>query len=288
MRNLFLFLGRYKYFLTFLFFQGVALWFLFRFNRFHRVRFMGVANEITGRINSQYNQLEDFFSLQKENERLHRFNDSLLNYLPYNFVKADTSVKIFRDSLRYDTVFFSRRYLSRPAAVIYNTTSSSKNYMQINKGALHGIKDNMAVISSDGFVAGLVVNVSPRFSQVMSLIHVQSRVSASIKRTGHFGTVLWDGKDPMRLTLKDIPKDAKVQRGDTVVTSPYSFHYPPGFVIGYVSEIIKDRGSNFYILKIKPAADFFNIQNVHVIENLDRTEQVQLDKETRNKTEKEN
>ena len=67
---------------------------MFNYNRFHRSRFLGVANELTGRINSQYNKIEDYFTLKEENKRVHRLNDSLLNLLPSVYMKRDTSVQL--------------------------------------------------------------------------------------------------------------------------------------------------------------------------------------------------
>jgi rod shape-determining protein MreC len=285
MRNVFLFIRRYRTFFTFLILQAVALWFLFNYNRFHRARFLGIANEVTGRINTQYNKVEDFFTLREENRRVNRLNDSLLNLLPSHFGSRDTSVSLIKDSIPYDTLGHYRRFLSRPATVIYNTVNSQKNYLQLNRGANLGIKDNMAVISSDGSAVGVVVNVSPNFSQVMSLLHVQNKVNGSLKKSGNFGTIEWDGKDPALLILKGIPQNVEVKKGDTVVTSAYSFNFPPGYRIGFIEGIIKDKSTNFYVLKVKTAANFFNLQQVHVIENIERDEQMRLMQESKIKIE---
>jgi rod shape-determining protein MreC len=209
----------------------VALWFLVSYNRFHRTKFLGVANEVTGRINSQYNKIEDYFALREENKRVHRLNDSLLNLLPRNFSVRDTTVKLVQDSLPYDTLGHYRRYISRPATVVYNTTNAQKNFIQINRGAAQGIKDNMAVVGSDGSVIGVVVNTSNNFSQIMSLLHVQNSVSAALKKSGDFGTAEWDGKDPRFITLKKIPKTADVKKGDTVLTSSVSYNFPQGYMV---------------------------------------------------------
>jgi rod shape-determining protein MreC len=285
MRNIFLFIGRYRTFITFLFLQAAALWFLFNYNRFHRAKFLGVANEATGRINSQYNKVEDYFSLKDENRRVHRLNDSLMNLMKGNFSTHDTTVRLVQDSVPFDTLGNYRRYFSRPATVVYTTVSSQKNYIQVNRGAAQGIKDNMAVISSDGAVVGVVVNVSANFAQVMSLLHVQNSVSASMKRSGDFGTVEWDGKDPRYLLLKKIPKTVEVKPGDTVLTSPVSFNYPPGYMVGTVADIKLDNTTGMYQLKIKTAANFYNLQQVHILENTDYSEQTKLDQETKKKTE---
>ena len=285
MRNVFLFIRRYFTFLCFLALQGLSLWFLFNYNRFHRAKFLGVANEITGRVNIQYNKVEDYFTLKEENRRLHKFNDSLLNLLPRNFMKVDTSVRSIQDTIPYDTLGNFRRYYARNAVVLYSTVNMEKNYLQLNRGSSHGIRDNMAVISSDGKAVGVVVNVSPNFSQVMSLLHVQNKVNAALKKTGNVGTMEWDGKDPRFLTLRGIPKSIPVEKGDTVLTSSYSFNFPPGYILGTIEGIITDNTTNFYVLKIRTGADFYTLQHVFVIENLQYDEQVLLNKESRKEVE---
>jgi rod shape-determining protein MreC len=285
MRNVFLFIRRYFVFFTFLALQVVALMFLFNYNRFHRAKFLGLANEMTGRINTQYNKVERYLTLNEENRRVNKLNDSLLKLLPRNFGFRDTSTQLVKDSIPYDTSGHYRRYYFRDAVVVYNTVNAQKNYMQLNRGSNQGVKDNMAVIGSDGSAVGVVVNVSPNFCQVMSLLNVQSTISASLKRSGEFGTVEWDAKDPRFLTLKKIPKSVEIKKGDTVLTSPYSYNIPPGYMVGTIADIEIDNTSGMYLLKVRTAANFYNIQQVHIIENIERDEQVKLFDDTRKKTE---
>ncbi len=280
MRNVFLFIRRYFTFFAFVALQAMALWFLFTYNKFHRAKGLGWANELTGRINSRYKNVDDFFHLKAENQRLHAMNDSLLNQLPINFIERDTSSKIVQDTIPYDTLGHYRRYIWRPAKVVYNTVSSQKNYIQLNRGSNDGIRDNMSVLSSDGAAIGVVVNVSPNFSQVMSLLHVQSRRSVIMKRTGNIGIIEWDGQNPLYLTLKNIPKSDSVAVGDSILTSVNSY-FPPGFMVGTVDKVIMDKNSNYYVLRIKPAANFFNLQQVHVVENLQFDEQNKLLEDTK-------
>ncbi|MBL7724352.1 MAG: rod shape-determining protein MreC [Chitinophagaceae bacterium] len=285
MRNVFLFILRYKTFFSFLILQVVSLWFLYTYNKFHRARFLGIANEVTGRVNTQYNKVEDYFTLREENRRVHQINDSLLNLLPKNYMRADTSVQLVQDSIPFDTLGHYRRYYFRPATVVYNTVSSQKNYIQLNRGSNHGIKDNMAVLSSDGSAVGVVVGVSPNFCQVMSLLHVQQKVNASLKKSGDFGTIEWEGKDPRLLTLKGVPKSIEIKAGDTVLTSTYSFNFPPGYMVGTIAEVVTDKSTNFYVLKVKPGAKFYSLQQVFVVENLQYAEQIALNQEARKRIE---
>jgi rod shape-determining protein MreC len=265
--------------------QVIALWFLFSYNRFHRVKFLGMASEMTGRINTQYNNLEDFFRMKEENRRLHRMNDSLMNLSLRNFNIHDTSARLVKDAVPYDTLGQYRRYYMRSATVVYNTVNFQKNYFQIDRGSNQGIKDNMAVVSSDGAAAGVVVNVSPNFAEVMSLLHLQNTVSVSLKKTGDLGTAEWDGKDPRYLILKRIPKTADAKPGDTVLTSAVSFNFPPGYMVGTVVDVELDNATGMYLLRLKTAANFYSLQQVHVIENLDLQEQTLLSQDTKKKIE---
>jgi rod shape-determining protein MreC len=212
-------------------------------------------------------------------------NDSLLNQLRNNFVPLDTAAKLVTDTTRVDSITTVRRYLYRDAKVVYNSVNDESNYLQLNRGAAQGIRDNMAVLNSDGAAVGVVVNVSKNFSQAMSLLHVKSRVTAALKKTGDYGTLEWDAEDPRFVTLRGISKNVDVKVGDTVVTSVYSYNFPPGFLVGTVATIGTERASGFHILKVKTAANFNSIQQVFIVENLQRDEQLGLMQDTEKKIE---
>jgi len=287
MRNIFLFIRRYFVFLTFLVLQFLALWMLFKYNRVHHAIGLGVASEVTGSINAQVDKVDDYFSLREENRRVHRMNDSLLNLLRENYNIPDTTQRIVGDTLRFDSIPEYRRYIYRDAKVVYNSVNFENNYLQINRGSKQGIKDNMAVLNSDGAIVGVVVNTSPNFAQVMSLLHTKSKIQASLKKTNTLGTVRWDAEDPRFLLLEGISRDVPVKKGDTIVTSRYSYNYPPGYMVGRVEEIKTEKATGFYLLKIRSAVNFSTIQQVFVVENLQRAEQVQLEKDTESKMEQE-
>jgi rod shape-determining protein MreC len=283
LRNIFLFIRRYFTFFTFLVLQVAALWFLFTYNRFHRAKGLGVANEVTGWFNTRYNTVEDFFKMREENKRVHKLNDSLMNMLRANFVKKDATTILVKDSIPYDTLGHYRQYFQRNAQVVYSTVNSEKNYIQINKGSKDGIKDDMGVFNSDGSLVGKVINVSANFSVVMSLLHVQNKVSVLVKKTKSAGIISWDAKDPGFLTLTNIPVSDSIVIGDTIITGTYSLSIPPGKMVGTVAEINRDKATNSFILKIRTAANFSDLQQVFIVENLQYDEQEKLMEETKKK-----
>jgi rod shape-determining protein MreC len=141
----------------------------------------------------------------------------------------------------------------------------------------------MGVIDPNNAVIGTVMDVSENYAVVMSLLHAQSNLSARLKKSGETGTVIWDGKQPDILILKDISKDVKINRGDTVITSGFSDKFPPGLLIGFVKDIINDKTSSTYTVRIKPAANFENLQYSYVIDNLQKEEPRQLLKKVKSK-----
>jgi len=279
MRNIFLFIRRYLNFLFFLVLQIIALSMLFRYNQFHRATFMGVAKELTGGIYDKANNVEYYFHLKQTNDSLAIENARLRNMLASNFEAPDTAGRVVIDTVLNDSLNRYRKYFWREARVSNNSTSTQNNYITIHRGENQGVKRDMGVISSSGIV-GTVVSTSANYATVMSLLHRQSRMRASLKKSGETGTVQWDGNSPLYLTLIDIPKSAKIAKGDSIVTS-YSDRFPPGLLVGTVYDIIEDKASNFYTLRLKPGTNFFNLQYVFVIENLQRDEQKQLEEATR-------
>lgn len=276
MRNIFIFIRTYFNFLLFLVLQIISIIFLARFNKTHEVVFSGIANEVTGRVNDQYNYVQDYFHLKQTNRQLAEENTRLKNLLGANFEGPDTARQKYMDSLVRDTTGKIRKYVWLPAKVVSNSVSSQMNYLTIHRGANQGVKKDMAVIGPGG-VVGTVVDVSENYSRVMSLLNRNSKVSSMLSKGSVAGSVEWDGKDPQFLTLKNIPKSIKVTKGDTVVTSTYSANFPSHVFVGFVHSITADPSSNFFTIKLKTATNFFSIQYVNVVENVQWEEQRRLE-----------
>ncbi|MEO7766564.1 MAG: rod shape-determining protein MreC, partial [Ferruginibacter sp.] len=109
------------------------------------------------------------------------------------------------------------------------------------------------------------------------------KISGKLKKGGDVGQVIWDGKDPNRLSLIDIRKSAKVIKGDTVYTSGFTPTFPYGLMIGTIDEILSDKSTNNYVIKLKSATDFFNVQYVYAIENFQKEEINRLLENAKNK-----
>ena len=282
MRNVILFIRKYSNFLFFLLLQITALSFLFRYNKYHEAAFMNVAGELTGSINQRYSKVEYYFRLKKINEQLAAENLVLNQLLKQNYERVDGNGKSVLDTVQTDSLQEIRKYTWLGAKVVGSTVNTQLNFITIHRGSLQEVHPNMGVVSPQGIV-GTVVNVSDNYASVMTLLHRQYKVVVKLRDGGERGTVEWDGVSPVFVTLKDIPKSARVKLGDSVVTSPTSSLFPGNLMVGTIAEIVDDKSSNFYTLKIKPATNFFNIEFVYVIANTQYLEQKRLEDSTRKK-----
>jgi rod shape-determining protein MreC len=277
-RNIFLFIRKFSNFLFFLVLQIIALYFLFTYNNFHQAAFMNVAGEFTGRISSRYTNIEYYFRLKKANENLVLQNEHLLNLLRQDYEAADTARRFYTDTLRVDSLVSIQRYRYYSARIVSSFVSMQNNYMTIHRGSNQGLPKNKewGVISPQG-IAGRVVSTGDNFSIVMSVLNRQFKVNSMLKKGGETGPVSWDGDNPLYLRLNNIPRSVKVAKGDTVLTSHVSDIFPPGVMVGTVAEILDDKSSNFFVLKIKTATNFSTLQYVYVLEDLQKEEREKLE-----------
>jgi rod shape-determining protein MreC len=244
---------------------------------------MNVSTELTGRINERYNNIEYYFQLKKTNESLVKENLHLRQLLKDNYEAPDSLRRLIRDTIRVDSGRSILKFTYLEAKVVSNSTQLKQpNFLTIHRGFAQGVRSNMGVAGPQGIV-GSVINVSENFATVMSMLHPQFRVIAKLKNGGETGTIEWDGASVLFVTLKNIPKSAKVNKGDTVLTSQTSSLFPANMMVGTIYDIVPDNASNFYTLKIRPSTNFFNIEYVYVIDNTQYDEQHRLEDSTRKK-----
>ena len=256
--------------------MGVSFFMLFSYNSYHHAVYSKTANEITGSINKRYNSIEYYFQLKRTNDSLVKANEALYNKLRQDFEIPDTINTVAIDTMNLDSTHKERKYLYMQAKVISNSVNRLNNYIELHRGALQGIEPDMGVIDINNAVVGTVVDVSDNYAVVMSLLHEQSNLSARLKKGGETGIISYDGKTHGILYLKDVSRFAKINSGDTVITSGFSDKFPRGLLVGYVKDIINDKSSSTYTVRVIPAANFENLQYGYIINNLQKEEPEKL------------
>jgi rod shape-determining protein MreC len=52
---------------------------------------------------------------------------------------------------------------------------------------------------------------------------MSNQINAKIKKSNHFGSLIWNGKSTGFVQLIDVPRLASVRKGDTIVTGMQEF-----------------------------------------------------------------
>ncbi len=275
MRNLWFFIGKYNAFFLFVIFFVISLILFLRNNSYQRASVWNSSNQVVGTAYERINEFSRYMALGETNDSLALENARLRNLLDPSFYNDSIEKVTIRDTLH------KQQYVYTVAQVINNSVHQKNNYLTINRGSRHGIKKGMGVISSNGIV-GIILNVSDNFATIRSLLHTETKISASVD--GNIGSLVWgeDNFDPRFATLKDIQGHLTIAKGAKVVTSEFSL-FPQGTPIGIVNQTGLKGSNNSLDIEVRLSNDFSSLQYVYVINNILSQEQLSL--EALNKTE---
>ncbi|CAN5318587.1 hypothetical protein BH09BAC2_BH09BAC2_06490 [soil metagenome] len=233
---------------------------------------MNAANEYTGKISERYNNIQTYFFLKRTNDSLIKANENLYNKLRQDFEVPDSLSKTVIDTINVDSLKNFRKYEYLYAKVIGNSVGAPNNYIQLSRGDKQGMERDLGVIDLNGNVVGTVIDLSENYSVVMSLLHQQSTISVKHKKSGVAGNITWDGITPNQVSLNNIPKGVKMSVGDSIVTSGFTDRFPYGLFVGRISDIELDKNTNIYVVKLRTAVDFYNVQYGYAIKNIKKEE----------------
>ncbi|HOD10009.1 MAG TPA: rod shape-determining protein MreC [Flavobacterium sp.] len=272
MQQIFSFLIKNSYRLLFLLLLVLSLSLTIQSHSYHKSKVISSANFLTGGVYQKVNNVNEYFNLKSQNDELANENARLKALL---FNKKDTTKLPELDSIKgvkKNDVIISK--------VIHNSYSVLENYLTINTGSKAGLKQDMGVINSAGII-GIIDNSSPNYSTVISILNVQSKINAKIKKSNHFGSLVWNGKSTGFVQLIDVPRLAGVRKGDTIVTGGQSHIFPENIGVGTIDKVYIDDETNYYTLDIKLFNDMTNLGYVYIIKNKDREEIIQLEDKTK-------
>jgi rod shape-determining protein MreC len=249
--------------LLFLLLLVISLSLTIQSHSYHKSKMISSANFFTGGIYEKVNNIDEYFSLRAQNDELALENARLKSLL---FNQKDTAKLPEIDSIK--GVKKTDIIVSK---VIRNSYSTFENYLTINSGAASGIKPNMGVINSAGII-GIVDNTSKDYATIISILNVKSQINAKIKKSNHFGSLVWNAKSTGFVQLIDVPRLAGVRKGDTIVTGGQSIIFPENIGIGTIDKVYIDNVTNYYTLDIKLFNDMTNLGHVYIIKNKDAEE----------------
>ena len=226
---------------------------------------------MSGGVYERINNVSEYLNLKNQNEAL-AIENARLKSIIFNAKDTTTFPKI-------DSIKGVRNADIIVSKVIHNSYNVYENYLTINCGSAAGVKSDMGVINSSGII-GIVDKTSKNYATVISILNVKSQINAKIKKSNHFGSLVWNAKNAGYVQLIDVPRLASVKKGDTVVTGGRSTIFPENIPVGIIDKIYTDTETNYYTLNVRLFNDMTNLNHVYIIANKESTEINKLEKET--------
>lgn len=209
--------------------------------------------------------IHDLLNTYEENKILKEHLDSYAK-LKVEADRLEQENKELRAVLDKDETLAS--YHVRHASVISRNPDSWNESLIIDKGEVHDIKKDMAVITADGMI-GKIKSVGKTTSsvQLLSTIDRTNRVHVAIQGDENaYGLVEGIDEESQLLLVNEIPAEIKIKKGMNVITSGFSGTFPEGLFIGTVEKVEPSQYGLTQTAYVKPAANFYNIKHVMVIE----------------------
>lgn len=224
-----------------------------------------IFSKPTQYITGVFENVDSLLNTYDENKRLKSRLEEFAK------LQADVNVLTLENSTLREIVEKEeslRKYEPIQATVIARNPDQWEEKVVLDKGTIHGVEVNMAVMTSQGLIGKVFLTTS--FTSTVELLSTQNpnyRVSAMVSVDGEnkvFGLI--EGYDDERneLILKRIDSNIEIKPGQKVMSSGLGGIFPEGLYIGEITEVTTDDFGLTKMAYIKPAADFALLDHVMV------------------------
>ncbi|MGO2545837.1 rod shape-determining protein MreC [Mammaliicoccus vitulinus] len=153
------------------------------------------------------------------------------------------------------------------ATVIARSPDQWMNTIIIDKGKKSGMKENMAVLTSEGLVGR--IKKANQFSSQVELISTSvktSKLSVDIQQEEEniFGMINRYDEDKDLLVISDIDNKYNIKKGSKVVTNGLGDQLPKGILVGKVEKVENDEYGLSKVAFIKTSTNIKDISHVFV------------------------
>lgn len=227
--------------------------------------FQSVTSTISTKCNNFRDYIYDIFYVYDQNRQLKAENDDL-KYKVAHTAELEAENTSLRNLLNYKKANLQFDLL--PANVIGRDISTWSSHIIINRGENDGVKKNMTVVTPDGLV-GCIHEAYPSYSVVELITDPRSAVGAIVQRGDSrvAGIVKGTADSNSAIKMINIPQNANIVEGDTIITSGFGGIYPKGIPIGSVASIQNDSGGLLQYATLYSSVDFQKLEDVDIIIN---------------------
>jgi rod shape-determining protein MreC len=213
-------------------------------------------NDVADTLGSYWSALTQLDRLRAQNEQLKQENLTLqeeLNRMPAVAKLQDDWTKITEEAAGLP-------YRTTPVRVIVRDISAvQRKTLIVNKGSNDGLVTGQIVIDAGGALVGRISSVQATVSTILLISDPSSVVVGKEVKSNATGTIR--GSIGGQLQMQYVDVAATLTKGEFVVTAGESLPgtgdispYPPGLLIGTITDVKKDPNAVVQSATITPAA----------------------------------
>jgi rod shape-determining protein MreC len=221
----------------------------------------GLANSSDQLANKAGDAVTTRTELLKENDSLRRENQELQ-------LQAMQAQETARENARLKQLLGwkqSKPWKLKLARVVLRDPANWWRTVQIDKGTLDGLSNNLPVLTMDGLV-GRVSATGPATSTVVLIGDSHCKVAAEVVETRDTGVIgATDPWDNSLVALGFLSKNAKLIPGQSVMTSGLGGIFPPGIPIGKIADSRPVEFGLYTEARVKLAANLSSLDEVWVL-----------------------
>lgn len=222
-----------------------------------------VQNALVGTVDFVGDSWKGYVSLRlaREENLVLRDEVARLKEESHRLAEAEAELARMRRLVSYVDAQPEMRLVAAP--VIAFGADTRFRGLRIARGADHGMRPGMAVVTPDG-VVGRLLHVYDHASDVQLIVDPQSAVAAQSQRTRARATARGLGR-LHRLRLDYLVRTDDLEEGDLLVTAPSGGIFPRGLRIGRAANVTQSAQGLFKSAEVIPAVDFTRLEEVLVV-----------------------
>jgi len=226
------------------------------------------VSTVGGFLSDTLNSVATLRELESSHKNLLLRVESLVN-LERSYSELKRENERLKEQLGFQ---MDNKYKSISARIIAKDPENLYSTFMLDKGTLHGVVKNQAVIAFQDGVEGLVgrvLEVGRTSCIVLPIYDSTAFVAVRLERSRYDGLAAGTGTLDEPIVVKYIKKRAKdeIQFGDLVITSGLKSLYPAGISVGRVTAIRDLEYLTSLEIDIEPVIDFGRIEFVFIVSN---------------------
>lgn len=216
------------------------------------------------------NFMQDFSSLWSVKEENDKLKQELAKQEQYGDLYRESKRQLEELKKLHKITESNTSYRFIEGEVVMRDHETWSSTITINKGSRDNVKENMAVITSEGLI-GKVMSVNGSTSKVKLLsandnyTNVSVRIELDKDKTTEAFLMGFDAKKNCFIVqLYNVNENVK--KGMRVITSGAGGVYPSGLSVGKISSVEIPDNKFGKVIYVKPAADFNDFDYVAVVD----------------------